>query len=91
MLFNGALIPKLLNNPFAYCSFINFDFLPPHMTHFDKTIVLSLLVFETFGFMFSVFFNTLNNMITLFLYNINIFTSLFNHFLYLNYLYSLHF
>ena len=26
VLFNGVLIPKLLNNPYACCSLINFDF-----------------------------------------------------------------
>ena len=63
-------MPKLLNNPFACCSLIYFDFLLSHIAHFDKIIVLPLLVFETFGFMLSVFFYTLNNMIALFLYNI---------------------
>ena len=67
ILFNGVLRPKLLNNPFACCSLINFDFLLPHMAYFDKTIVLPLLVFETFGSMLSVFFYTLNNMVALFL------------------------
>ena len=47
---------KLLNNPFACCSLINFDYLLPHIAHFDKIIVLPLVVFETFGFMLSVFF-----------------------------------
>ena len=56
ILFNGVLIPRLLNNPFAYCSLINFDFLLPHMAHFDNIIVLPLVVFETFEFMVSVFF-----------------------------------
>ena len=42
--------------PFACCSLINLDFLLPHMTHFDKIIVLPLLVFETFRFMLSVSF-----------------------------------
>ena len=73
ILFNGVLIPKLLNNPFACCSLINYDFLLPHIAHFDKIIVLPLVVFETFGFMLSVFFYTLNNMITLLLYNIKSF------------------
>ena len=59
ILFNGVLIPKLLNNPFACCSLINFDFLLPHIASCDKTIVLPLLVFETFGSMLSVFFFTL--------------------------------
>ena len=77
ILFNGVLIPKLLNNTFACCSLINFDFLLPHMAHFDKIIVLPLIVFETFGFILSVFpfFYTLNSKIGLFLYNINIFMS----------------
>ena len=74
ILFNGVLRPKLLNNPFACCSIINFDFLLPHMAHFDRIIVLPLVVFKTFGFMLSVFFfYTLNNMITSFLYNIKSF------------------
>ena len=59
ILFNGVLIPKLLNNPFACCSLINFDFLLPDIAHFDKFIVLPLLVFETSGSMLSVCFFTL--------------------------------
>ena len=35
---------------------MNLDFLLPHIAHFHNTIVLPLLVFETLGFMFSVFF-----------------------------------
>ena len=54
-----ALIPKLLNNPFACCSLINFYFLLPHIAHFDKIIALPLVVFKTLGFMLSVFFFTL--------------------------------
>ena len=57
---------RLLNNPFACCSLINFDFLLPHMAHFDNIIVLPLVVFETLGFMLSVFFYTLNNRIASF-------------------------
>ena len=56
MLPNGVLTPKLLNNPFASCSLINHDFLLPHIAHFDGSIVLQLLVFETHGFILSVFF-----------------------------------
>ena len=71
-------MPELLNNPFACCSLINFDFLLRHIAHFGKIIVLPLVVFETFGFMFSVFFfYTLNNMIALFLYNTDISMRLF--------------
>ena len=51
----GVLMPRLLNNPFACCYLINFDFLAPHIGHFDNIIVLPLLVFETTGLMFSVF------------------------------------
>ena len=64
---SGHSRPKLLNIPLASDFLINLDFLvSPHVTHFDNNIVLSLLVFETLGLMFSVFFYTLNNMITLF-------------------------
>ena len=59
ILFNGVLRPKLLNNPFASCSLMNFDFLLPHIAHVDKIIALPLVVFETFGFKLSVFFFTL--------------------------------
>ena len=53
------LKPRLLNISFASCSFINLDFLLSHLAHFDNKIVSPLLVFEIFGFMFSVFFFTL--------------------------------
>ena len=67
MLFNGVLIPRLFNNPFACCSLINFEFLLQHMAHFDNIIVLPLLVFEIHGFMLSeFFFYTLNNKKALF-------------------------
>ena len=56
ILLNGVLIPKLLNNLFASCFLVNFDFLLLHIAQFDNIIVLSLLVFETFVFIFSVFF-----------------------------------
>ena len=42
ILFNGVLRPRLLNNPFASCFFINLDFLLPHTTHFDDNIDLTL-------------------------------------------------
>ena len=70
-LFKGVLILSLLNNPFASRFLINFDFLLPHIAHFDNITVLPLLVAKTFGLMLSVFFffffYTLNK-ITLFLY-----------------------
>ena len=45
---NGLFRPKLLNNPFASFSFINLDFLLPHIGHFDNNIVLPFLVFSNF-------------------------------------------
>ena len=38
MLLKGALILKLLNNPSASCFLINFDFLAPHIAHFDNSL-----------------------------------------------------
>ena len=61
MLLKGVPIPRLLNNPFASCFLINFDFLLPHIAHFDDIIVLRLQVTGTF-----FFFCTLNNEIALF-------------------------
>ena len=46
ILLKDALIPRLLNNPFASCFLINIDFLLPHMAHFDNIIVLPILVTE---------------------------------------------
>ena len=40
MFLNGVLIPKLLNNPSASCSFINLDFLLPQIAHFDDSVTL---------------------------------------------------
>ena len=40
ILVNGFLRPKLLNIPFASCSFKNLDFLLLHTAHFDNNIVL---------------------------------------------------
>ena len=45
--FNGVLIPRLLSNHFASCFLINFNFLEPHIAHFDHIIVLP--VGENFG------------------------------------------
>ena len=66
ILLNGVLIPRLLNHTFAFCFLINFDFLVPDITHFDNSIVLSLLVFEILGLMFSVFCSHFKQMIALF-------------------------
>ena len=46
-LLNEILRPKLLNNLFAFCSFVNLAFLLPHTAHFDDDIVLPFLVFKT--------------------------------------------
>ena len=56
MLLSSALVPKLLNSPFASCSFIHLELLPRHKAHFDNNIDLSFLVFNTFKFIFSVLF-----------------------------------
>ena len=47
---------ELLNNPLAYCSLRNFDFLLLYTEHFDKSIILPFLVLASFEFLFSVFF-----------------------------------
>ena len=52
ILLKGVLIPKLLNNPSASCSFINFDFLLPHTAHFDDNTNLPFLVFLNVGSIF---------------------------------------
>ena len=54
--FNGVLRPRLLNNHFASCSFINLDILLPHTANFDNNIGLPFFVFITFEFTFSVYF-----------------------------------
>ena len=56
ILLNGVLRPKLLNNIFASCSFINLHFLLLHTAHFDDNIVLPVLVFNTLEFTLSVSF-----------------------------------
>ena len=65
ILFNGVLRPKLLKIPLTSCFLINLDSVP-HIAHFDHIIVLPLLVFETLGFILSVFFYALNKKMTLF-------------------------
>ena len=55
ILLNGVLSPKLRNNPFASCSFINLTLLQL-TAHFDDNIDLPFLVFNTFEFTFSVFY-----------------------------------
>ena len=62
----GVFIHKLLNNPIASCYLINFNFLQSHIAHPDKTIILPFFVLRTFGFLVSGFFDTSQNMITLF-------------------------
>ena len=47
---------KLLNNSFAFCSFINFHILLPHTAPFDDNIVQPFLVFKTFQLTLSVSF-----------------------------------
>ena len=54
ILVKGVLIPKLLNNPASY-SFINLDFLLPHIAHFDDKANLPFLVFIILTSIFFVF------------------------------------
>ena len=56
ILFNGVLIPKLLNNPFASCSFMNLEFLLPHTAHFDNNKDLPFFVLNTLEFILSASF-----------------------------------
>ena len=53
---NGILRPKLLNNSYASCFFINLVFLPLLTAHFDDNNAILFLVFNNFEFTFSVFF-----------------------------------
>ena len=52
----GVFIPKLLNNPQAFFSIIDFFFLLLHFVPFDKSIILPFLVLTTLGFLLSVIF-----------------------------------
>ena len=45
ILLNSFLIPKLLNNSCASCFFVNFDFVLPHIAHFDDNTNLNSLHF----------------------------------------------
>lgn len=56
ILLKEVLIPNWLKNPLTSCSLINFYFLLLHAERFDKSIIFSLLVFETLGCLLSVFF-----------------------------------
>ena len=51
---NDVLRPKLLNNLFSSCFFYKYRFLLPHTAHFDDSIDLPFLVFNTLEFTFSV-------------------------------------
>ena len=55
ILLNDVLKLKLLNIPFASCSFINLDFLKLHIAHFNNNVDLSFFVFKTFESTFFVF------------------------------------
>ena len=60
ILLKDVLIPKLLNNPFSSCSFINLDFLLLHTAHFDNKTNLPFFVFINFAYFLYLFY-TLNN------------------------------
>ena len=55
LFYNGALMAQLLNDPLASCSSLNLYLFLPQTSHFDDSIVLPFLVFDTFKSMFSVF------------------------------------
>ena len=61
ILFSGVLVPKLLINPFASCSFTNLDLLIQYSAHFDCIIILPFFVLEIFESKFPAFFCTLHN------------------------------
>ena len=61
MLLKDLLVPKLLNNPFASCSFTNLDFVFPHSVHLDCIINLPFFVLKIFRFKFSLFSYALSN------------------------------
>ena len=66
ILLNGVLRPRLLNIPFASCSFINLDFLLLHTAHFDDNMVLPFLFFNTFRATFLVLFLHFEQYLTIF-------------------------
>ena len=49
-------MPKLLNNPIAWCSLINLDSLLPHIAQFDCVIDLLCLFLTIFGLILLVYF-----------------------------------
>ena len=55
-LVQGVFIPKLINNPQASCSLVNFVFLVLHISHFDNSTILSFFVFATFAFLLYDFY-----------------------------------
>ena len=55
-----------LYNALAACCLINVKFLLPYTAHFDKGIVIMILVTTTIGFLLSAFFYTSSNIIKLF-------------------------
>ena len=70
ILLRGVLIPKLLNKPFASCSFKNLDFLIPQTEHFD--CITNLLFFVLFlDQYFQYLFYTLRNKYSSYYYKIN--------------------
>ena len=55
VLLKSAFEALLLNNPLAFFSLINLDFLLSHTTQFDKSIGFHFSVFTDFWFLLSVF------------------------------------
>ena len=87
-LLKGVVIPDWMNNQQPSCFFINFDFLLLHIVHFHKKMILSLLVFETFGFTFSVCFLHFKQYYSIafwYVYNIFILAILDYHYLFFHF------
>ena len=64
MLLKEDFYPKLLNNPLYYCFLINLNNTTLHIP--IRSIIFRLFVFRTLGYLLSLSFCTLNNMLTLF-------------------------
>ena len=60
-LYLKSLIPKLLNNPLAWCCLMNLDFLLLHISQFDCIIDLLCLFLTILGLIFLVYSYMINS------------------------------
>ena len=72
-----AFNSKFINNALAYWFLINLNFLQPHVTDVNKSIIFLLFVFVTLGVLLSIFFGNSNNTIILLYKRSKIFDELF--------------